>query len=497
MKRVKKVIFYLKILLMIILIAFVPITSLAEDNYSASDQFSVQISACTHKESAEKIIADLTKIGYSPYLFKIIDKKKQAWYLVRLGNFKTFDQASKIAKKFTKNEKKEAVITRADSMHKINLPRKISTAQTIGEVKTLPKITPPAAAPPVSNSLPIKAGTAADQALSDLPLKQPDDTRFQELQTQIKALQDKVQDLRDQADVRKKLEISDEEKTAEEKEVLSAAGRDYTLMKQGIFGLEYNFAYSYYSFDVLTEAINVEQRSNHSLINSISMEYAMWDNFTTNLIFPFVYKYDKIGTDDEKDVSDIGDVSLGFQYQPFKTDSVWPATIFTSSYKFDWGRSPYEIIPEEELATGSGYATANVGLSFSKTVDPIIAFGNLSYAYNFTKDGLDQKRRNGLSLEKVEPGDRLGFTVGMGFALSYNVSLNFSFQYSHQLNTKYYWSNDTDTDSGARTSSVFSIGSGWRLSPKQSISFKLGIGLTDEDPDFTFSFRIPFEFNLI
>ncbi len=489
-------ILYLKILLPVILIAFSPLNCLAQDKHLASDLFSVQISACTHKESAEKIIADLIKIGYTPYLFKIIDKKKQNWYLVRLGNFKTFNQAKKIAKEFTEKEKKEAVITHADSMNKINLPQKNSTGQIKGEMKTSPRIRPLGANQPVTNSQPAKSDSSTDQFLSNIPLKQPD-TGFQELQMQIKDLQDKVQVLSDQADVRKKLEISDEEKTAEEKEVLSAAGRDYTLMKQGLLGIEYNFAYSYYSFDVLTEAINVEQRSNHSLINSISMEYALWNNFTTNLIFPFVYKYDKIGTDDEKDVSDIGDVSLGFLYQPFKTDSVWPATIFTSSYKFDWGRSPYEIIPEEELATGSGYATVSAGLSFSKTVDPIIAFGNLSYAYNFIKDGLDQKRRNGLSLEKVEPGERLGFTLGMGYALSYNVSLNFSFQYSHQLNTKYYWSNDTDTDSGARTSSVFSIGSGWRLSPKQSISFKLGIGLTDEDPDFTFSFRIPFEFNLI
>jgi hypothetical protein len=194
-------------------------------------------------------------------------------------------------------------------------------------------------------------------------------------------------------------------------------------------------------------------------------------------------------------VTDLGDVSLGFQYQPLRSGGSLPTMIMFGSFSLDTGRSPYEINIDEDLATGNGYYSATAGISMSKTIDPIIVFGNIGYTYNFEAEGVNQ-HRNGLTLTDVTPGDAISGTIGLGFSLSYNVSMNFSYQYTYRHSTTYTWKEMSATESGSQTSSLFYIGTGWRFSPTYSINMKVGIGLTDEDPDFVVSFRLPFEFDL-
>ncbi|BBO68039.1 hypothetical protein DSCA_19690 [Desulfosarcina alkanivorans] len=319
------------------------------------------------------------------------------------------------------------------------------------------------------------------------------DPRMNELWDSLQSMQDEIKRLREQQEVRRRLEITDEEKKAQEKEILQAAGREYTTMKKDTLGLEYNFNYQYYSYDIISQATEVERHANHNLTNSMYIEYAFLDNLTWNLNMPFVYKWDKTGTDQSISTTELDDISTGLQYQPLRSKEGWPVVILLGRVTFPTGQSPYEININEELATGNGYYSAFGGLSLSKTIDPVIAFGNIGYTYNFKDESLSQ-RRNGLELTGISPGDSISGSVGMGFSLSYNVSMNFSYQYSYQMNTQYTWREIPKTDSGSRTSSLFYIGAGFRLSQKYSINLKVGIGLTDEDPDFVVGFRIPFQF---
>ncbi len=265
-------------------------------------------------------------------------------------------------------------------------------------------------------------------------------------------------------------------------------------MKKKTLGLEYNFNYQYYSYDIIKQATEVEPHANHNLTNSAYIEYAFFDNLTWNLNLPFSYKWDKTGTEQSISTTELGDISTGFQYQPLRIKDNWPAIILLGRVSFPTGRSPYEIDVDNDLATGNGYYSAFGGLSVSKTIDPVITFGNIGYTHNFNEKGLSQERHR-LQLTGVYPGDSIGGTVGMGFALSYNVSMNFSYQYTYRMNTQYTWREIPKTNSSARTSSLFYIGTGLRFSQKYSLNIKIGIGLTDEDPDFVVGFRIPFEFS--
>ncbi len=323
------------------------------------------------------------------------------------------------------------------------------------------------------------------------------------LHQQIKSLQQKVEDLEKESEARKALKISEEEKTATEKEVLSAVGREYTLIPKKQLGFEYSLDYSYFSADLLEDLRNsegnrlaVERRGNHTLTNSLFLEKGIFSNLSLNGTLPFVYKFDERSINDSREVTDLGDASAGLQYQPFKSGGDWPAMIVFLQGSFPTGRSPYKIDPETELSTGSGYYAATGGLTFSKSIDPVVPFGSVFYTYGFPTTDVDQIQSSGLVLTEVDPGESYGFSLGMASALSYKTSMNFSYQYTYHKETEYDFTDGSAYYSNSWVTSSFSIGAGWRLSPKYSLFVKVGIGLTSDDPDFTVSFRIPVRFDL-
>lgn len=466
----------------------------------AQDAYTVQVAACEMRDSADSIAADLKTKGYTPYIHEATDEAGKKWFLVRLEDFSLEDSARAAAAEFNAKTGATAVVTRLSASSPAATPmvaeRTAAAASTTAVAPSVPSPASQTVAGEAPEAVPTVAQPAeAAPAVMAVDDKPDTDQRMNDLQGELETLQQEMKQLREQQEARRKLEITEDEKSAKEKEILQAAGREYTTMKKNTLGLEYNFNYQYYSYDVINQATEIEQHANHNLTNSIFTEYALMDNLTLNLNVPFSYKWDNTGTSESKEVTDLGDVSVGFQYQPLRTGSSFPTTIVFGSFAFPMGRSPYEIDIDEDLATGNGYYSASAGLSLSKTIDPIIAFGNIGYTYNFSETGLSQPR-NGLTLTEVDPGDSINGTIGMGFSLSYNVSMNFSYQYTYRFSTSYSWQEIPETESGTRTSSMLYIGTGWRFSPKHSLNMKVGIGLTDEDPDFVVSFRIPFEFDL-
>ena len=323
-------------------------------------------------------------------------------------------------------------------------------------------------------------------------LKQGDSP--QSLQQEVKELRQEVQKIRNEAEARKRLEVPEEEKGKSVEDILSAVGREYTMLKKGTIGLGYTFTYAYYSGDVISASTLVEKRSNHNLPNTIDAEYALLNNLTISTAIPFAYKYNRVGTSSSQESTDLGDISLGLQVQPFKAGGNFPTTIVGAAVTFPTGSSPYKIDPNNSLASGAGLYSINGGVTLSKVIDPLVAFGSLSYTYSFEQSGMTQKFGATDVLTKVDPGSSIGLTLGFGYALSYQASLNLSAQFTYNFNTKYTLNNITTTETGSSVSSTFNVGTGWRVTPSRSVYLGLGIGLTNNDPDFSFSIRVPFEF---
>ena len=323
---------------------------------------------------------------------------------------------------------------------------------------------------------------------------QEEDAQDQELLNKIEELEKRVNELTEQSRARRKLEITDQEKEEKEKEVLDAVSTDYTIDPKHSLGLNYGFTYSYSPgerFDVLD--LDVQRYANHTLKHSISTSYSVLNNLSTSVGIPFVYRYNKLGTEDELDETDIGDISLGIGFQPYKGKTGQIRTTLSLGAGLPTGRSPYKINTDTELSTGSGAYSFSLSANFSKQVDPVVVFWNLGYSTRLPLTSLDYEVSEGYILEKVEQGDSISFGGGLAYALSYKVSVNASFSYSYSFSSDYYYRGASEVYKGGDSAGgSMSFGMGWKVSPKTTLSFSVGYGLTGSG--FTFSFRMPFTF---
>ncbi len=342
---------------------------------------------------------------------------------------------------------------------------------------------------------------AETEVVDDYTSTNNEGTGIEQLKLQMDAIQEEITRLRDEAEVRKKLVATTEEETENEKEILTAAGKDYSLAKEGSLGVNYSFTYSYNSLDILENfgTPAVDHSATHNMTNSVNLKYAVRNNITFSGSLPFVYKNDQRSTSSEKSATDIGDLTLGALWQPKKSDGDSSTVLINGSITYPSGISPYKIDVNNSLSTGSGFYTMATGTSISKSLDPVYVFGNLALNYALPATKLSQ-RRSGLSGETVlteaVPGYSLGASCGLAYALSYKVNLNSSVSISHSTKYKYKWQNGTRTTSGTSTSASLNVGTGWRISPRRSITTSLGIGLTNAASDFTLSFSIPFAYKL-
>ena len=323
------------------------------------------------------------------------------------------------------------------------------------------------------------------------------------------------------------------------KEVLSQFQRDYILLKKGQKEFENNFAWTYNSanqiflnsFAILDPVFltlgqfGVEHIRRHIFTDTLTLRYGILDNLQAQVSVPIIFRHDrysKIGTTDGQgdnvestmDKFGLGDISIGISYQPVRETDTRPAIVTSLSYKFNNAKSPFDIDVDEngqmkDLPLGSGYQSIKLGVNFAKTIDPVVVFGGISYAYNmeetvnnkyYIKDK-DTNETKLYGLKKVAPGDTISIVLGFSYAVSYNFSLGFQFQDDLTFSTdvwKFQGSENNITKEQVPNtnlnSGIFKLTAGWAISDKSSLNFSLGMGLTSDAPDFVFEVRYPIRF---
>ncbi|MCG2581972.1 MAG: transporter [Marinobacter sp.] len=291
----------------------------------------------------------------------------------------------------------------------------------------------------------------------------------------------------------------DEDSTRQLEEVFQASEKNYSLQKKGSHALNYSFDYSYTADQRLDLAItngsvrnlDVVPSATHSFTNAFSYDYGLLDNLTVGTRVPLVVKYD---TQDELNVYDFGDISLTARWQPFAYVPGKMSTTFFGTLTSKTGVSPYEIDINEQLSTGSGYYSIGGGASLSKVLDPVVVFGSLSATYNVTESGLQQVRGARL-LEKVEPGFGLSGSAGFAYSLSYDISLSVSAQLSYSDETILSFTNGDQAVAQDQMTGFLSFSLGTRVSDTTIVNTSLGIGLTEDAPDFSLGVSLPINFS--
>ena len=179
-----------------------------------------------------------------------------------------------------------------------------------------------------------------------------------------------------------------------------------------------------------------------------------------------------------RQVSGLGDVRFGLQYQLFTERVVRPDVMFFLTARADTGKSPYDL-PVAEASLGTGHWQIEPGFSLVKTYDPVVFFGSLSYSHLFPGHGR-------------QPGDAINPQVGTGFALNDEVAMSFRVVGSFIFRSKV---------SGLEVgrvltpfSFVFSVDK--YLTKNSYLEPSVAFGLTDEAPDFTIGILYVHRFSL-
>lgn len=291
----------------------------------------------------------------------------------------------------------------------------------------------------------------------------------------------------------------DEDSTKQLEEVFQSAEKNYSLQKKGTHALTYSFDYSYTGdqrldvniSDGSVRNLDIVPSATHNFTNAFSYDYGLLNNLTIGTRIPLVVKYD---TQDELEVYDIGDVSFTARWQPAAYVPGKMSTTLFTSITTKTGVSPYEIDVNRQLSTGSGYYTVAGGISMSKVLDPVVLFGSASASYNMEVDDLEQVRGARL-LTTVEPGFGLSASMGFAYSLSYDISLSVSSQISYSDETQLTFSNGEKAVAQDQMTGFLSLSLGTRVSDTTIINTSVGIGLTEDAPDFSLGVSLPINFS--
>jgi hypothetical protein len=177
--------------------------------------------------------------------------------------------------------------------------------------------------------------------------------------------------------------------------------------------------------------------------------------------------------------SGLGDIDIGWSRQITRNSSVWPDLLGSVRYKSRTGSNPFRTDPDIEIATGAGFDSLNLAFTGVKVVDPVVYFGSLSYSRNLARD---------IGVGRYDPGDSLGFSLGMAIALNLNSSLSLAYD---QQRTKRAHINNIGIPGTYLTTGIFSVGASFAVGDRFTTDLSLGIGTTADSPDVQIQASFP------
>jgi hypothetical protein len=222
------------------------------------------------------------------------------------------------------------------------------------------------------------------------------------------------------------------------------------------------------------------------------VDYGVMDNLTATASLPLISRYSQSNSFSGLS-NGLGDIALGVRYQPFEQHRDSAIFTTTATLRLPTGRSPYTTIVGQNLATGSGNTALTLGVNASQVYDPVAVFGSLNFTGNLPARNLSQQR-DGLTLTEVRPGSSIGFGMGFSYALSYKVSTTMSLQETVSARSRLKFADGSSSKTAMQTSGMLNLGLGLRVSPKTTLNFSAGVGLTSDSPDFSLGMNMPLNF---
>jgi hypothetical protein len=262
---------------------------------------------------------------------------------------------------------------------------------------------------------------------------------------------------------------------------------------------------------ILIGTIVVEKLKRDIYLPAMTMRLG-YKNAEVSLKIPYLFREDTAvfpqpggsGAIVQRGFSDngLGDLQPYFYYHLIR-EGKWrpwiPDTIIRMGMNFPTGRDPFElkreIIPglglvPTEFPTGTGMYGLTWGVTFVKSADPAILFLSLAYFYNFERN-VGLAGDPAIDYGSIKLGNSFEYNLGFILALQEKFSVNFAVNHRIVGKTTRDGVNLPDTSINAV---AFNIGATYVISPRYSIDFLVGLGLTPDAPDVSLLVRLPMTF---
>ncbi|MYM63403.1 transporter [Pseudomaricurvus sp. HS19] len=309
-------------------------------------------------------------------------------------------------------------------------------------------------------------------------------------------------------------------------EVVSSVTSRGILTTQGSLIVEPSFSYTHSSstvvaiegFTVLPALIigliNISQAERDILTYALTFRYGITSRLEVSLRAPYLDIDESIRERQALDgtpidlISDTsgdgwGDLEMSINYQLNDGGYGLPYFIGNLRIKSDSGTSIFDLdrrtlvndqgaivgVIFDEQPTGSGFWAVQPGLTLLYPSDPAVVYGSISYLWNIKDDKGPEFGGT------VNPGDIIGFSFGMGFAV--NERTSFSLGYEHNIidrTTVEVHSDVTDAEFDRFHAGSLLFGLTQQVTRKQTINLSLAVGVTEQSPDVQITLKAPLQF---
>lgn len=169
----------------------------------------------------------------------------------------------------------------------------------------------------------------------------------------------------------------------------------------------------------------------------------------------------------------LGDLSLGLAKTVLREGRWWPDVVMRATWDTGTGEKD-----NNNVALNGGFQELTSSVSLAKRHDPLVLVGGAFYETAFEDDG-------------IEPGNTLGFTVGTFLATSPSTSLRVVLNQSFIDEFKVGGDRIQGSD---QVQSALTLGASAILDRNVLVDVGVGVGLTDDSPDYSVSISLPIRF---
>jgi hypothetical protein len=172
-----------------------------------------------------------------------------------------------------------------------------------------------------------------------------------------------------------------------------------------------------------------------------------------------------------------GDLSFRVWKQLLAQDDATPSLVGSLAYRAPTGEDSDDLVP-----LGSEFHRLGLNVNASKSIDPLVLYGGLAYAYSFSETiaGRDYRPGDSISI-------RGGTSLAISPAITGNLGLSLAFVDEAELD-------GNQLEGSEQTIGLLEIGMGFTLSKRYFLTLTSDIGITDDAPDFALGLALPTRF---